>query len=303
MTDSSFTGIFDNEIHYLLRKIEYDGYNFHLLDLSSGNKAITGNKAWKLKYNLQAYHQSGANHLLTFGGAYSNHIYQTAKLGHHLDIPTIGVIRGAVDDAENRMLRTVEQWGMSLVGIDRATYRKRVDADYLADLAKKYDAFIIPEGGTNVHALRGTTELGQMVNDICDQYGIMNIAVPVGTGGTMAGIINGLKAKKVQGYGALKGDFLTENVKEWVVNDDLPWEISDDSEFGGYAKWNDDLIEFIISFHKKTGIVLDPIYTGKMMYRAHKANLMTSSWLYIHTGGIQGNYGFNQRFDLDLPTS
>ena len=111
MTDISSTGIFDNEVHYPLKKIRYDGKNFHFIDLTDTQSIITGNKAWKLKYNVSEWKDSGAGSLLTFGGGYSNHIYQTAKLGHHLDIPTIGMIRGEIDDMDNPTLKDARMWG------------------------------------------------------------------------------------------------------------------------------------------------------------------------------------------------
>jgi len=303
MPDSSFTGIFDNEIHYPLKKILYDGNYFHLLDLTHGHTVITGNKAWKLKYNLKAFYESGAKKILTFGGAYSNHIYQTAKLGYHLGISTIGLIRGAIDDVDNPMLNDVRKWGMHLIALDRSTYRKRGDEKLQSSYKREFNCYIIPEGGTNQSALRGTEELGNMVHSMCEENEIANIGVAVGTGGTMGGLVNGIVGRKVVGYGALKGDFLKSDVGRWVTNSESSWEIIDDQYFGGYGKWNQDLVEFIHSFHSETGIALDPIYTGKMMYAAHRTNRLTPDWLYIHTGGLQGNRGFNQRFGLTLPTS
>jgi len=303
MTDISLTGVFDNEIHYPLKKILYEGNNFYLLDLTAGHAAVTGNKAWKLKYNLEAYYKSGASHILTFGGAYSNHVYQTAKLGHHLGIPTIGLIRGSISDEDNPMLQDARNWGMNLKALDRTTYRRKGQEKLLSKYRSSYNAFIIPEGGTNLSAIKGTTELGQLANLFCDENDISNISLPVGTGGTMAGVVNGVVGKKVLGYGALKGDFLKSDVAQWVTRENAEWAIEDDQTFGGYGRWNDDLIQFIHSFHQETQIVLDPIYTGKMMYAAWKSNRLNRNWLYIHTGGLQGNRGFNQRFGLTLPTS
>jgi len=303
MTDNSSTGVFDNEVHYPLKKMKYDGNIFHLVDLAETNSIITGNKAWKLKYNIEAWKSSGAKNLLTFGGAYSNHIYQTAKLGYHLGIPTIGMIRGEIDDADNPTLMDARGWGMTLIAIDRSTYRKRNDALYIEGLRSAYNCYIVPEGGTNEPAIQGTTELGKMVDVICDEQGIKNIAIAVGTGGTIAGIINGTSDKNIVGYAALKGNFLQKDVAQWITHDAKSWSIVEDSIFGGYGRWNQDLIDFIKSFHDQTGMLLEPIYTGKMLYAARKLNRLNQEWLYIHTGGAQGNRGFNQRFNLGLPTS
>lgn len=303
MTDNSFTGVYDNEVHYPLKKMRYESNTFHLIDLTQTDSIITGNKAWKLKHNIEAWKTSGAQNLLSFGGAYSNHIYQTAKLGHHLGIPTIGMIRGEIDDIDNLTLKDAIGWGMTLIAVDRSTYRKRNDADYLETLRSEHNCFIVPEGGTNKNAIIGTTELGQKVDRLCDESSIKNIGVAVGTGGTIAGIINGTSNKSVLGYGALKGNFLQKDVAKWVTSEGASWEIEDDRIFGGYGKWNQDLIDFIKTFYDQTGTVLDPIYTGKMLYAAHNHKRLNEDWLYIHTGGIQGNRGFNQRFDLGLPTS
>ncbi len=303
MTDTSFTGVFDNEVHYLLKKLTYNGKTFHLLDLASTHTAITGNKAWKLKHNLIEWKASGLERILTFGGAYSNHIYQTAKLGHHLGIPAIGMIRGEIDDRDNPTLADARAWGMQLIAVDRSTYRMRNDPAYLQSIQEQYLCFIVPEGGTNAAAIKGTTELGIKVNVLCDESDINQIALAIATGGTMAGIVNGTSGKHVLGYGVLKGDFIKNDLAQWLSPKLSTWAIEDDQIFGGYGKWNDDLINFIHSFYDQTSVILDPIYTGKMMYAAYKSNRLTDEWLYIHTGGIQGNRGFNQRFGLNLPTS
>ena len=303
MTDNSSTAFFDNEVHYPLKKLKCDGNSFHLLDLTQSASLITGNKAWKLKYNIDAWKSSGAEKILTFGGAYSNHIYQTAKLGFHLGIPTIGLIRGEIDDQENPTLKDARRWGMELVQVDRKVYRNRNTPEMLAKLKVQYDAYIIPEGGTNAEAIRGTTELGRMIDGLCEEHHIHHIGLSVGTGGTIAGIINGTNNRTVIGFAALKGDFLTADVKQWVKSPNSgKWIIHSDEEFGGYGKWNHQLIDFIGQFHKETGIMLDPLYTGKMMYTARLKGLLREDHLFIHTGGIQGNRGFNQRYDLNLPT-
>ena len=302
MTDISVTGVFDNEVHYLLNNYTYDGKNFYLLDLSAGKGVITGNKAWKLKHNLIYMLNNDIEGMLTFGGAYSNHIYQTARMGHRMDIPTIGLIRGEIDDIYNPTLNDVRSWGMQLVAMNRSDYRRRLETSFLESIQKKYPRYhIVPEGGTNTLAINGTTELGIIVDQICNQYGFKNIGISVATGGTMAGIIKGSIDKTIIGYGALKGKFITKDVERWLEEKGSNWVIEDEQSFGGYGKWNSDLIAFIKSFYQQTEIVLDPIYNGKMMWNAWKKNRLDNDTLFIHTGGIQGNRGYNQRFGLDLP--
>jgi 1-aminocyclopropane-1-carboxylate deaminase len=173
--------------------------------------------------------------------------------------------------------------------------------ELIESLKKKFGIFyLLPEGGTNLLALKGCAEI---IDEIDIDYDI--ICVPVGTGGTLAGIITGLKGRnRAIGYSALKGNFLKEEIEKLISlnqSEYINWEVCTDYHFGGYAKFDMPLIDFINRFRRTTGIALDPVYTGKMMYGIYKMIKEgkfreSKNILAIHTGGLQGIAGFNQRF-------
>ena len=257
---------------------------------------ISGNKYRKLKYNLIEAKNKGFNTLLTFGGAYSNHIAATAYAGHESSLKTIGVIRGEElihSWQENPTLRLAKEHGMQLHFVSREAYRKKEHPDFIADLEKQFGPFyLIPEGGTNSFAVKGCEEILTK-----DDTQFDFVCCCVGTGGTISGLINSsLPNQTVLGFPALKGDFLKEDIYTFVQKDN--WKLISDYHFGGYAKINKELIEFINWFKSKTGIPLDPIYTGKMMFGIldliKKGKFESGSQiLAIHSGGLQGIQGMN----------
>lgn len=265
------------------------------------HKYVSGNKWRKLKYNLEDAAGSGHSTLLTFGGAYSNHIHATAAAAREAGFRSIGIIRGEETLPLNPTLEFATGCGMELEYISRENYRNRDEPELIESLKRKFGKFyLLPEGGTNLLALKGCAEI---IDEIDMEYDM--ICVSVGTGGTLAGIISGLKGrKKAIGYSMLKGDFLREEVKKLVrINqcDYFNWDICTDYHFGGYAKFDLSLIEFINRFRRSTGIALDPVYTGKMMYGIYKMIEKGKfgdyeNILAIHTGGLQGIAGFNQQF-------
>lgn len=258
---------------------------------------ISGNKYRKLKYNLQQARLENKTTLLTFGGAYSNHIAATAAAGKEFGFNTIGVIRGEELSAENPSSPTLhfaKSNGMQLHFISRENYRLKDTAEFLLKLEQQFgDFYLIPEGGTNSLAVKGCEEI-LTDEDACFDF----ICAAVGTGGTISGLVNTSKVhQKVIGFSALKGDFLSEEVKKWTGKNN--WHITDGYCFGGYAKINRDLIEFINQFKQETGIQLDPVYNGKMMYGIFKMIAeekfpKKSRILAVHTGGLQGIAGMNE---------
>jgi len=263
---------------------------------------ISGNKWRKLKYNLREASRLRQSKLLTFGGAYSNHIAAVAGAGKKFSFMTIGIIRGEEHLPLNPTLSFANHCGMRLVYLDRAAYRQKNDPEFIKKLESIYGPFyLIPEGGTNELAIQGCEEI---INDIQQPFDV--ISCPVGTGGTITGLISGLKgAKRVLGFSALKGDFLKNEVKNLLNNFRKPytnWSINSDYHFGGYAKTKPALIDFILNFEKKHSVPLEPIYTGKMLYGI--MDLVKNDKfdrgikiLAIHTGGLQGNAGFEFRND------
>ena len=264
---------------------------------------VSGNKFRKLKYNIQEAQKEQKDTLLTFGGAYSNHIAATAYAGKMAGMNTIGIIRGEElgEDIEktlltNSTLREAHNNGMQFHFVSREDYRKKKELSFIAQLEKQFGEFyLVPEGGTNELAVKGCEEIltaeDEKFNYIC---------VAVGTGGTLSGIVNSAKRhQKVVGFPALKGDFLKSEIEPFIL-DNKNWSLIHEYHFGGYAKFNSELISFINQFYKETGIPLDPIYTGKMLYgildMAQKDIFPKGSKiLALHTGGLQGIEGVNKK--------
>jgi len=257
---------------------------------------ISGNKYRKLKYNLIEAKRLNKNTLLTFGGAFSNHIAATAYAGKINSLKTIGVIRG--EELRNKVdanptLKFAKANGMTFHFVSRSAYREKSDKDFMKNLKTLFgDFYVIPEGGTNVLAVKGCEEILNAKDDTYDY-----ICNCVGTGGTLSGIINASwEHQTVLGFPVLKGDFITTEILKFVDNKN--WRLVTDYHFGGYAKLNQELIGFINDFKRQFGILLDPIYTGKMLFGIIdmiKTNqfLEGSKILAIHSGGLQGIEGMN----------
>ena len=257
---------------------------------------VSGNKYRKLKYNLHQAAAENQQKLLTFGGAFSNHIAAVAAAGKMNQLQTIGIIRGdelANGIADNPTLRFAQECGMQFDFISRAQYRNKTEASFLAELEQKWGSFyLIPEGGTNDLAVKGCEEILTEADADFDF-----ICCAVGTGGTISGLINSAKPhQKVLGFPALKGDFLKEEICKFATNQN--WDLISAYHFGGYGKVTPELIAFINRFYLETGIPLDPIYTGKMVFGV--IDLIQKGYfpegskvLMIHTGGLQGIEGMN----------
>lgn len=257
---------------------------------------VSGNKWWKLTYNLEEAMQSGQRTLLTFGGAYSNHIYATAAAANELGMTSIGIIRGEETLPLNPTLSFAKACGMKIHYVSREVYRNKTTASFIKQLHDQFGNFyLIPEGGTNELAVKGCAEFGkQLDEEITFDY----LCVPVGTGGTIAGIINGVsESRKIIGFPALKGAaFLEEEIKKYTLKQN--WQLVYDYHFGGYAKITRELMVFMNEFEKQFNMPLDPIYTSKMMFGIidmikKKIFEPGSTILAIHTGGLQGRAGFN----------
>ena len=257
---------------------------------------ISGNKYRKLKYNLIKAQEKGINTLLTFGGAFSNHIAATAYAGKENNLHTIGVIRGEelVNKWQyNPTLKFAKKNGMHFKFVSREWYREKDNLEVIESLEKEFgDFYRIPEGGTNKLAVKGCEEILTQNDTNFDV-----ICTCVGTGGTIAGIINSAQSdQRVIGFPALKGDFLKKDICKFVENSN--WDLETNYNFGGYSKVSKILVEFINDFKSKTTIPLDPVYTGKMMYGI--LDMISKDYfkkgtkiLAIHTGGLQGIEGMN----------
>jgi 1-aminocyclopropane-1-carboxylate deaminase len=257
---------------------------------------ISGNKFRKLKYNLIQAKAENQKTVLTFGGAYSNHIAAVAYAGKEQGFKTIGVIRGEElgnKITDNPTLQFAQECGMQFEFVTREAYRLKTEPDFIASLQQKFGSFyLVPEGGTNEYAIKGCEEILTEEDATFDF-----ICCAVGTGGTISGIINSaFPHQKVLGFPALKGDFLKDEIRKFAANKN--WELITDYHFGGYGKVNEELIQFINQFYKQTQVPLDPIYTGKMVFGV--IDLIQKNYfpdnariLLIHTGGLQGIQGMN----------
>lgn len=268
---------------------------------------VSGNKWRKLKYNLQAAQAQGKTTLLTFGGAYSNHIAAVAAAGTAYGFATMGFIRGEEHRPLNPTLSAAAAAGMQLFYLDRESYRRKSDPAYCQELQRQYPgAYLLPEGGTNALALQGCTEI---LADIAEPYDV--VCAAVGTGGTLAGIIAGLAGEKeVIGFPALKGGaFLEAEIKQLLHNfagrDYSNWRLETAYHFGGYARIKPELITFIRDFKARHQVQLEPVYTGKMLFglvdliRRDRFKPGTTI-VALHTGGLQGLAGFRERLGIAL---
>jgi 1-aminocyclopropane-1-carboxylate deaminase len=252
---------------------------------------VSGNKWWKLRDNLQEAIQTGKKTLLTFGGAYSNHLYATAAAAHELGLTSVGIVRGEETLPLNKTLAFAQSRGMKLQYITREDYRLKDDAAFLSSLRRANpDAYIIPEGGTNSMALSGVRDFAALLPTDMDY-----ICCACGTGGTLAGLILGNLQAHVMGFSSLKGSFMTDAVRHWLANSDVKtsWSVHEEYHFGGYAKSTPELMLFMDDFEKTYGVPLDQVYTAKAMYGV--LDLMSKGFfpsgakvLFIHTGGLQG---------------
>ncbi|MBP9787113.1 MAG: 1-aminocyclopropane-1-carboxylate deaminase/D-cysteine desulfhydrase [Acinetobacter sp.] len=252
---------------------------------------ISGNKFFKLKYNFFAAQQQGLRQILTFGGAYSNHIAATAYAAQLVGFQSIGIIRGEELSTQdlNPTLQVAQDFGMQLHFVSRAEYRLRHESEYLQQLQRQYpQAFIIPEGGTNTLAIQGTQEI--LTSEDRENYDV--ICCAVGTGGTIAGLIeSSSEQQQVLGFSALKGDFLQHDIQQWTTKTN--WTLTDAYCCGGYAKTTDELLQFMQQFEQQYTIPLEQVYTAKMMmglFDLIQQNHFPANTriLAIHTGGLQG---------------
>lgn len=269
-------------------------YSVHLdikrLDLI--HPQISGNKFFKLKYNILEAQKQGLTRILTFGGAYSNHIAATAYAAHLFGLKSVGIIRGEelATQPLNPTLANAQKLGMQLHFVSRNEYRLRNDGNYLQQLHNHFPkTYLIPEGGTNDLAVRGCQEI--LSQSDLQNYDV--ICCAVGTGGTISGLIERSSLHQhVLGFSALKGDFLKQDIMQWTKKQN--WSLTDAYCCGGYAKTSPELLAFIQKFEEQHAVPLEPIYTGKMMFGLFdliKNNYFPEGTriLAIHSGGLQGN--------------
>ncbi|WP_421257814.1 1-aminocyclopropane-1-carboxylate deaminase/D-cysteine desulfhydrase [Aeromonas sp. 600886] len=259
---------------------------------------ISGNKWRKLKYHLLHAREHGKRHLLSFGGAYSNHIHALAAAGCQSGLRTTGIIRGESDAVSNTTLRDARRWGMDLVFVDRQSYRRRQDPDWLAQFDAP-DTLIVPEGGSSPLAIPGVAELVGEVPFSPDLW-----VLPCASGGTLAGLIAGKQDREqILAIAVLKGGgFIADEVcRLHPAAASIPgWRVALDHHDGGYAKFSPALWQWVQDFSAETGLPLEPIYSGKAMwglFRELAAGRIApgSKIVFIHTGGMQGLAGLREQ--------
>ena len=282
-----------NSVNQFLTSI--DGSEITLKREDQLHPTVSGNKFRKLKYNLLQAKQEGYNILLTFGGAFSNHLTATAAAGKIMGFKTIGVVRGEEERKLNSSLQFCQDQGMILYPISRSDYSQKHLPKLMMQLKNKFGVFYpLPEGGTNSLAIKGCMEI-LTYDDACFDL----IACSVGTGGTLAGLIESASPhQKIIGFSALRNLSLEGEIKKWTNKQN--WTINHNFSFGGYAKVSHNLINFINTFNKNFKTPLDPVYTGKLLFGIFDL-IKNKKWprgkkiLVIHTGGLQSIEGMNQK--------
>ncbi len=288
--------IFINSLHFLEKVNLTEKVETYVLRLDKIDSYISGNKWFKLKYNLQEAKKLGLNRLLTFGGAYSNHILAVASAGERWGFETIGVIRGEKPLKLNERLLQAEKWGMVLHFISRQSYRNKNDEDFIRSLEQKFGKFyLIPEGGSNTLAVQGTGEILDFLPQL--SFSFDYVLCCVGTGGTLAGLAKSLYGTNTRllGIPVLKNaSFLYDEIYNLLQGTSFqPFELLLDYHFGGYAKKTSELLSFLENFVQKFQIPTEFVYTGKMFFAFF--DLLQKGYfsenckvLLVHTGGIFG---------------
>ena len=269
------------------------------LDLTGG--LAPGNKYYKLRGNISEASKSGLSRILSFGGAWSNHLHALAALGCEQGFETIGIVRGEQASTPSAMLVDARNWGMQLVYVSRSEYRQRNEPEYVESLQSRFGpCLIIPEGGANLAGVEGCKDIAALI--AAGEDTVDRVVLPVGTGTTLAGLVLGLpKAIEILGISVLKGaEYLDKNVSELLQNrswsDSVNWRIAHNFHCGGYARTSPGLKEFMAEFERVQGVPLDPVYTGKMMFAIHqmiKEGNSGGQTVAVHTGGLQGRRGFS----------
>lgn len=272
-----------------------------LLRLDRTHPLISGNKWYKLKYNLEFAVNNGYRSVMSFGGAYSNHIHALAWAANEAGLNSIGVIRGEPEYATNPTLSDAQNWGMHLKFVNRQEYRLRQSPEFIQQLCNSAPealrpVFAIPEGGSNKLAVQGCKEI--LSEQVLQLVKPDRVILACGTGGTLAGIAVSQPSLDILGIPVLKNaEFLYDDIRNLIQSageaDPENWTLDLDGHFGGYAKCPEDLLCFMQQMEFEYGVQLDQVYTAKMLLRILQLveqNLIEpgAKLLVLHTGGLQG---------------
>lgn len=275
-----------------------DLLSFHIkLDIKRDDlidPIISGNKSFKLREYIDEFQKGGFQTLMTFGGAYSNHLHATAYTGHKLGIKTVGFVRAEPHELQTptQTLQDCQHWGMELVPISRSEYRLKRESRQVQTAAANYmKPYWVPEGGAGELGVKGA----ECILEGVDQSQYDYVMTACGTGTTLAGIIRASEPHlHVIGVPVLKGaSWMQGEVEQYLQKGMNNWSLKLDYGFGGYGKWNSELTEFIERVFQEAALPLEPVYTGKAFYGLldliHKGEIRKNSRvLFIHTGGLQG---------------
>jgi 1-aminocyclopropane-1-carboxylate deaminase/D-cysteine desulfhydrase-like pyridoxal-dependent ACC family enzyme len=270
----------------------------YLLRLDEIHPVISGNKLFKLYYFLEEAKKNPGKQIITFGGAYSNHLAATAFACKEMKIRSIGIVRGEKSKILSSTLLFCKQQGMKLEYTGRDQYRKINEPEFLHELKKKYsDSIIISEGGFSIKGKEGAS----LITGLFSDKKFSHVCMPVGTATTFAGIIEGIEnGSETIGFGVLKNiTDIDARLRQLKIVRDKKYKFIGDYHFGGYAKKTDELIFFMNAFYNRHKIPLDFVYTAKMMFGVNdlvgkKYFAEGAEILCIHTGGLQGNHSLSE---------
>ena len=263
-----------------------------MLRLDLLHPVVSGNKWYKLRLNVQHAIDAGYKTIITPGGGYSNHLIATAFAAKMFGLKAIGVVRGRYD-VLTPTLEACKANGMDLVFVTQEDYANRHQPEWAQKLVDNFDEiFIIPEGGANEWGRAGAGLINRFIGS-----SYTHIAVSVGTGTTMIGLRNKLdNYQQILGFAPMKqGTYLNTYIKEHLkIDKDTNWQLFDEWHFGGFGKWNNELLQFMNDFYRANNIPLDIVYTSKMMFgigQMLQNNVFAEGdrILCIHSGGLQGN--------------
>ncbi|MFA6152139.1 MAG: pyridoxal-phosphate dependent enzyme [Chitinophagaceae bacterium] len=265
-----------------------------MLRLDTMHPLISGNKWYKLKYNIVIAKSKKAPSIVTFGGAYSNHLIATAAAAMNAGIPSVGIVRGLQDEENlNSVLLKCKEMGMELQFVSREAYSLRDQDIFLDDVDYRYpNSYVIPEGGANIAGQIGAGEIATLIPE---EY--THILLSVGSGTTFIGLRNTLPAfQHLFGFVPMKnGTYLNNEISTSLFPlQNKKWELTDRFHFGGFGKITSEIQEFMPQFEARYGFPLDRVYTAKMMLGlqemlAERAFSENAEILCIHSGGLTGN--------------
>ena len=269
-----------------------------ILRLDELHPQLSGNKWFKLKYNLEQASKQHCKTLVSFGGAWSNHLHALAWAGKEFGFNTVAYVRGELIEPLNPCLQDASDWGMELRALSREDYKRKDDPAFLNNLIRDvHSPYVIPEGGGNSLGIQGCSDILEGI----EQGKFDCISLACGTGTTMAGILTAAQVP-ILGIQVLKGDgYLSNEVVAYLqtlsINPTVSWQVRDEFHRGGYARTDQTLLDFCQYFEDETSVPLEPVYSGKMFMAL--AELIKSEYfqkgahiLAVHGGGLQGNRGF-----------